>query len=124
MEYACRDEHTIEQERQKIQDFIQLETLEQQALFFKALGEVHRVKIMHVLMRYDRLCVYEISRLIDATVATTSHHLIMLKKSGIIRCEKDGKHMIYSLENQTVCNLMQLSSRLKAKCPECGQIHE
>lgn len=124
MDYVCRDEHTIELERQKVQELTQLPTLEQQALVFKTLGEVHRVQIMHLLMRYDRLCVYEISRLIDTSVATTSHHLIMLKKSGIIRSEKEGKHMIYSLENRIVCNLMQLSSQLKAKCPECGQIHE
>lgn len=98
--------------------------LVQQTHFFKMLGDLNRVKIMHVLMRYDRLCVNEISQFIDATIATTSHHLIILKNSGIIRSEKEGKHMIYSLENQPVSNLIELARQLKARCPKCGRIHD
>ncbi len=39
---------------------------------FQGFGWSTEVKIMHVLTVLERLCVYEISRLIDATVATTS----------------------------------------------------
>ncbi len=72
-----------------------------QAALFKVLGDLQPVKIMHVLTVYEHLCVYEKFRVLsDATVATTSHHLITLRKHGIIRSEKEGKHVIYSLGSQ------------------------
>ncbi|MDO4432532.1 MAG: metalloregulator ArsR/SmtB family transcription factor [Aerococcaceae bacterium] len=123
-DYACLDAHSLERERKKVQELIQLENIEKQAHFFKILGDVNRVKIMHVLMHYDRLSVNDIAQLIDATIATTSHHLITLKNGGLITSDKDGKYVLYFLENQLICNLIGLAKQLKAKCPICGQIHE
>ena len=114
----------ISTECERLNEVMDPDQLAAQAALFKVLGDLNRVKIMHVLTVYERLCVYEISRLIDATVATTSHHLITLRKHGIIRSEKEGKHVIYSLDSQLVCKFIDLANRMRGRCPKCGKIHE
>ena len=74
-EYECLEEQVISTECERLKEVMDPDQLAAQAALFKVLGDLNRVKIMHVLTVYERLCVYEISRLIDATVATTSHHL-------------------------------------------------
>ena len=112
-EYECLEEQVISTECERLKEVMDPDQLAAQAALFKVLGDLNRVKIMHVLTVYERLCVYEISRLIDATVATTSHHLITLRKHGI-----------YSLDSQLVCKFIDLANRMRGRCPKCGKIHE
>lgn len=123
---ACIREEVVGHEAvlKPVEQLIPLASLEQQAAFFKTLGDLNRVKIMQVLTNYDHLCVYDISELIGASIATTSHHLITLKKSGIISSSKKGKKVYYTLESRLVSSFIELATRLKAKCPICGQIHD
>ena len=123
-EYECLEEQVISTECERLKEVMDPDQLAAQAALFKVLGDLNRVKIMHVLTVYERLCVYEISRLIDATVATTSHHLITLRTHGIIRSEKEGKHVIYSLDSQLVSKFIDLANRMRGRCPKCGKIHE
>lgn len=87
-DYECLTDHEIDQEMNKVQDLLEAANLERKATVFKVLGDLNRVKIVEVLMNYDRLCVYEISRFIDASVATTSHHLITLRKIASLNLKK------------------------------------
>ena len=119
--YECLTDHEIDQEMNKVQDLLEAANLERKATVFKVLGDLNRVKIVEVLMNYDRLCVYEISRFIDASVATTSHHLITLRKNSIIKSEKEGKRVIYSLEDNEISNLVNTASHLNIECRSSRQ---
>ena len=112
-DYQCLEDHEIDLEMEKVNGILDVESLERKATVFKVLGDLNRVKIVEILMNYERLCVYEISRFIDASVATTSHHLITLRNNNIIRSEKDGKRVIYWLDDSDVSDLVNVANRLE-----------
>lgn len=111
-QYECMDDMTIEQELDKVNDMIEAKLVESKASIFKILGDLNRVKIVELLAHYNRLCVYEISQFIDASVATTSHHLITLRNSGVITSEKHGKRVVYALDNQDVLDLLAVAKQI------------
>lgn len=120
-DYQCLEDHEIDLEMDKVNEILDVESLERKATVFKVLGDLNRVKIVEILMNYERLCVYEISRFIDASVATTSHHLITLRNNNIIRSEKDGKRVIYWLDDSDVSDLVKVANRLDLECPSVAQ---
>ena len=69
--------------------------------------------IVHALVHEDELCVCDIANIIDASVATTSHHLNSLKKLGVVDSHKDGKLVYYFIKNIKILNLMELGVNFK-----------
>ncbi|MDD2354175.1 ArsR family transcriptional regulator [bacterium] len=61
-----------------------------------ALADKNRQKIIQLLKRSE-LNVGEISKNLDITLATLSHHLDVLKKIGLISSRRQGKNIFYSL---------------------------
>lgn len=111
-QYECMDDMAIEQELDKVNNLIETELIESKANIFKILGDLNRIKIVELLAHYNKLCVYEISQFIDASVATTSHHLITLRNSGVITSEKHGKRVVYALDNQDVLDLLEVAKHI------------
>ena len=77
------------------------------------LSDENRLKIVHALVHEDELCVCDIANIIDASVATTSHHLNSLKKLGVVDSHKDGKLVYYFIKNIKILNLMELGVNFK-----------
>ncbi|HJF16686.1 MULTISPECIES: ArsR/SmtB family transcription factor [Globicatella] len=117
-EYICMADVEIEREKKKLSNFVDEATLEHKATIFKILGDLNRVKIVEILSHYPQLCVNEIAQFIDASVATTSHHLITLKNNGIIKSVKEGKHVIYMLDTDYVTSLFETVDLLRVQCPK------
>ncbi|WP_124058321.1 ArsR/SmtB family transcription factor [Vaginisenegalia massiliensis] len=115
-DYECLETYQLDKESDKLQDVLTDDRLAIKANIFKVLGDLNRIKIMNVLMNYERLCVYEISRLIDASVATTSHHLITLRSVNLIKSQKEGKHVIYSLNCDYIGKLFNFASTSVMSC--------
>ncbi len=105
-EYQCLNDEIIAQEAHKYTAYFSDCQVEKKASLFKVLGDLNRMKILEILLHHDQLCVYEISCLIDASIATTSHHLITLRKNNLIRSQKQGKHVLYSIANDDVRSLI------------------
>lgn len=63
----------------------------------KLFSEENRLKILLALSNQERLCVCDISAIIGATDATTSHHLLSMKRLGILESTKVGKMVYYSM---------------------------
>ena len=111
-QYECMNDAAIEQELDKVNNIIETDSVENKANIFKILGDLNRIKIVELLAHYNKLCVYEISQFIDASVATTSHHLITLRNSGVITSEKHGKRVVYAMDNQEVMSLLKVASAI------------
>lgn len=84
---------------------------------FKALSDPNRLIILKILERKP-LCVCEITELLDLAVSTVSKHLSILREAGLISDEKDGKWVIYRLNEQFRAGfvpilLKELSERLE-----------
>lgn len=65
---------------------------------FKALSDKTRLRIVRLLAKAPfPLCVCEIMDSLDASQYNISRHLAVLKSSGLVREEKDGRWVFYSL---------------------------
>lgn len=65
----------------------------------KALGDPNRFRIVMMLL-HRPLCVCELLRVLDIAGGTLSNHLKLLKHAGIISQKRDGKWIIYSIDDQ------------------------
>lgn len=72
------------------------ETVEKIAAICSLLSDPGRVRIVLALSEKS-LCVYELSLIIEASVSAVSHQLRKLKDRGIVSTSREGKKIIYSL---------------------------
>jgi len=73
-----------------------MELSEAKAAIFKALGHPVRLRMVEALAERPH-CVCELVEMVPGAQATTSRHLDVLFRSGIVRRRKDGVKMIYEL---------------------------
>src|SRR4029453_5202871 len=69
-----------------------------------ALGSGRRAEIVDVLAQGER-SVEEIASAVGQSVATTSHHLRLLARSGLARSRREGNRVIYRLASDRVAQL-------------------
>ncbi len=85
-------------------------TLEKEAAIFKALGHPIRLAMVHALADGPR-CVCELHGLVKAASAkdlsTISRHLSQLQQVGIIRSERRGTNIYYSLTLSCLGSFLQ-----------------
>src|SRR5205085_12658304 len=66
------------------------------AELLKALADQDRLRIVQTL-RSGPKNVSQITEELKAELANVSHHLGILKRSGLVEGEKQGRHVVYSL---------------------------
>ncbi len=71
---------------------------------FKGLGDQTRLKIIYVLSK-SSLCVCDISNLLQISQSAISHQLRVLRDLKLVKFEKRGKLVIYSLDDDHVIEL-------------------
>jgi DNA-binding transcriptional ArsR family regulator len=64
--------------------------------FFSSLGDVTRLKILKVIGD-EELCSCEVMAALDLTQPTTSHHLGILERAGVLSSRRDGKWVFYRI---------------------------
>lgn|SRR5208337_2509735 len=64
--------------------------------FFSSLGDVTRLKIVKVIGD-EELCSCEVMAALDLTQPTTSHHLGILERAGVLSSRRDGKWVFYRI---------------------------
>ncbi len=73
---------------------------------FKALAHPTRLFVVEELAKGPQ-CVCELTALVGADVSTVSKHLAVLKNAGIVRDEKRGTQVWYSLRMPCVLSFFQ-----------------
>lgn len=73
---------------------------------FKALGDPSRLKIIYILSK-SPLCVCDIADVLDMTQSLVSHHLRTLRNLNLVKFKKQGKQVIYSLDDEHVMRLLK-----------------
>ena len=69
------------------------------ARYLKALADPDRLKIIQCL-RGGPKTVTDLSNMLENDLANVSHHLGVLRHAGLVRDEKDGKFVVYSLRSE------------------------
>ena len=77
---------------------IDVEKLEKVAFILKTIAHPLRIGIIDLLTETDRLSVNDICEKLDAEQSLTSHHLSNMKLKGILKSEREGKNIYYSLK--------------------------
>lgn len=68
------------------------------AALLKALGDEHRLTILATLARaVDEVCVCDFTSGLPLNQPTVSHHLKILRESGLVSCERRGTWVYYRL---------------------------
>ena len=74
---------------------------------FKAFGDTTRVKILWALS-CESMCVCDLAALLDMSVSAVSHQLKTLRLTNLVRYEKQGKVVYYSLAECHAKDIFQM----------------
>jgi ArsR family transcriptional regulator len=74
---------------------------------FKQLGDESRLKILMALSQEGELHVSALCALLDQTQPAVSHHLTLLRMSGLVGYRRQGKNNYYHLEAGIVSDLLE-----------------
>ncbi|MGA8857900.1 MAG: metalloregulator ArsR/SmtB family transcription factor [Candidatus Bathyarchaeia archaeon] len=73
--------------------------------FFSALGDSTRLRMLR-LIGDEELCSCEVMATLELTQPTTSHHLGILERAGLLSSRRNGKWVFYKIANPKVKNLI------------------
>lgn len=71
----------------------------------KALGEESRLKIVQCLLHHER-CACEFSAITERDQTTVSRHLKVLVEAGILKTERQGRNIIYSVTGEDMRKML------------------
>ena len=81
---------------------------------FKALNDPTRREILGLLRKKD-LTAGEIVEKFNISGPSISHHLDLLKQSGLVTAQKNGQFIYYSLNTTVVDEIMEWLVQFKSK---------
>lgn len=102
-EVSSTDEITLKKIKENLYNEEEIQDLAQ---IFKALGDPTRLNIIHVLSK-QALCVCDIANLLDMSQSAISHHLRLLRNLRLVKFKKEGRMVIYSLDDDHVLQLFE-----------------
>ena len=91
-------EDVVKYVRSEMLPQVQFEKL---SMFFKAISDETRIKLLYSLSR-SKMCVCDLAALLGMTVSAISHQLRVLRQTGLVRSEKQGKVVYYMLSDDHV----------------------
>jgi len=77
---------------------------EARAKIMKALANKYRLKIVDTLGENLKMCVSNLVEELDLNQSSVSKHLNILKSAGVVKAEKEGLKVYYSLRTPCIIN--------------------
>jgi len=74
---------------------------------FQCFADPTRLKIINALL-ISELCVCDLTRVLNMTQPAVSHHLRLLRQSRLVKSRRDGKSILYSLDDHHVKQLFDI----------------
>jgi len=75
--------------------------------FYKVFGDATRLRVLDVLVNKP-LCVNEISEILDISQSAISHQLKNLRASNLVKTEKVGKNVYYSIADDHIETILKV----------------
>ena len=101
----CINEKKVKETARMMPEPDKTETM---ANIFKAMSDHSRLKILLVLLSQEH-CVCDIAVLCGQSDSAISHQLRLLRTLGIVKTRRDGKIIYYSLNDDHVASLLNMS---------------
>lgn len=80
--------------------------LEKAAFILKAVAHPLRLSIIELLGVNDRMSVNDICKVLSSEQSLLSHHLSNMKIKGLLKAEKEGIQVFYSLKERDLIKLL------------------
>lgn len=108
------DNHYPLMETTLLPDELQIEffNLKKAALTFRAVNNKIRLQILHILNENSKMTVTSLYLKLRLDQSATSQHLAVLRKSGFVNTERDGKCIYYSVNYNRLEELHHSAERL------------
>ena len=74
---------------------------------FKLIGDTTRCRILFALDERE-MCVCDIANVLSMTKSAVSHQLATLRRSGIVKCRRNGKEVYYTLDDEHIVKLFEI----------------
>lgn len=88
-------------------DMPEEETLYDLAELFKVFGDTTRIKILYTLFESE-MCVCDIAEILNMTQSAISHQLKILKNAKLVKNRREGKQIIYALDDEHVGSIIKM----------------
>ena len=82
--------------------------IEKIASFFKVIGDNTRTRILFALDS-NEMCVCDIANVLNMTKSAVSHQLSVLRDERIVKCNRVGKEVYYSLDDEHVKEVYEVA---------------
>ena len=82
-------------------------TADELAELFKVFGDSTRLRVLSVLIDGE-LCVQDIADSLDMTQSAISHQLKILKNSHLVKSRREGKQIMYALDDDHVRTIIAM----------------
>jgi DNA-binding transcriptional ArsR family regulator len=86
---------------------VSVRTISGLAQVFKQLADESRLKILLALAQDGELNVTSLCELLGQSQPAVSHHLTLLRMTGLVGFRRDGKHNFYRIQSSLVCDLLE-----------------
>lgn len=91
---------------------------EAHAKIIKAMAHPTRLMIVDELSRRER-CVCDLTEMVGSDVSTVSKHLSVLRNAGVVRDEKRGSKVYYTLRTPCILSFMScIETVIKSRAEE------
>lgn len=118
---SCFNENNVSNAREKA---LKEEVLYDMADFFKSFSDSTRVRILYTLLNGE-MCVGDLVQILGMTQSAVSHQLRILRQNNLVKFKKEGKAVIYSLDDCHVKDILsQALSHLLHKNNYGGELNE
>jgi len=77
------------------------------AELYKVFGDSTRLKIL-VALKYEELGVSDISKIVNMSISAVSHQLRVLRQMNLVRFQRKGKEIYYSLADEHVEKIISI----------------
>lgn len=98
---------------------INAETTQRRVEVIKALAHPSRMLIAETLMSGEK-CVCDLQALVGADMSTVSKHLTLMRKAGVLACEKRGLNIYYRLACTCLGSFLRCVDELAPESDACG----
>lgn len=85
---------------------IDADTAQHLANLFKTLGDPTRIKILSLLTKTEEMRVYDIADSLTMGQSAISHQLRVLRSARLVKFRRDGKEVLYSIDDDHVMKLL------------------
>ena len=89
-------------------DMPETNTLYELSDFFKVMGDSTRIQLLWAL-EGGRMCVNDLASLLNMTKSAVSHQLKVLRVAKLVKPEKEGKNVYYSLDDAHIKTILEMA---------------